>query len=61
MPTPNHTEQLNNAKKATELGIAQMIEQDELNKQTLLATVQKMLRLNEFRERAKQIQEKVQK
>jgi len=61
VPTPNHTEQLNNAKKAAELGIAQVIEQDKLNKQTLLATVQGMLRLDEFRERAKQIQGEVQK
>ena len=56
VPTPSHTEQLNNAKKAVELGIAEMIEQENLNKQTLLATVQKILENSRFQERAKQIQ-----
>jgi len=56
VPTPSHTEQLNNAKSAVELGIAKMIEQENLNKQTLLATVRKILENSQFQERAKQIQ-----
>ena len=59
VPTPSHTEQLNNAKNAVELGIAEMIEQDDLNKHTLLATVRKILENSEFQERAEQIQEEV--
>ncbi|UCE57919.1 MAG: hypothetical protein JSW19_01640 [Candidatus Bathyarchaeota archaeon] len=58
IPTPNHTEQLNNAKNAIELGIAEMIEQDDLNKHTLVNTVGKILN-GRFRERAEQIQEDV--
>jgi len=58
VPTPSHTEQLNNAKNAVELGIAEMIEQDDLNKHTLLNTVGKILN-SRFRERAEQIQEEV--
>ena len=59
VPTPNHTEQLNNAKNAVELGIAKMIEQDDLNKHALLATVGKILENSRFQERAEQIQEDV--
>ncbi|MGQ9461281.1 MAG: UDP-N-acetylglucosamine--N-acetylmuramyl-(pentapeptide) pyrophosphoryl-undecaprenol N-acetylglucosamine transferase [Candidatus Bathyarchaeaceae archaeon] len=57
VPTPSHTEQLNNAKNAVELGIAEMIEQENLNKQTLLETVRKILENSQFQERTKQIQE----
>ncbi|MEM2936130.1 MAG: glycosyltransferase, partial [Candidatus Bathyarchaeia archaeon] len=59
VPTPNHTEQLNNAKRAVELGIAKAIKQEDLSKEALLATVQEMLESNRFQERAKEIQEDV--
>jgi UDP:flavonoid glycosyltransferase YjiC (YdhE family) len=59
VPTPSHTEQLNNAKNAVELGIAEMIEQDYLNRHLLLANVRKILENSQFQERAKQIQEDV--
>jgi len=61
VPTPNHTEQLNNARGAAELGVAEVIDQNNLNKQTLLEAVRKMLELDRFRERAEQIQEDVLK
>ncbi|KPV64679.1 MAG: undecaprenyldiphospho-muramoylpentapeptide beta-N- acetylglucosaminyltransferase [Candidatus Bathyarchaeota archaeon BA1] len=61
VPTPSHTEQLNNARKAAELGIAEVIEQDHLNKQTLLTAVRKFLGANQFQERIKQIQEDILK
>jgi len=61
VPTPSHTEQLNNARKAVELGIAKMIEQQKFNGKIFLETVQEMLRNEHFRERAKQIQEEVLK
>jgi len=61
VPTPSHTEQLNNAKNAVELGVAEMIEQDDLNKHVLLATVGKILENRRFQERAEQIQEDVMK
>jgi UDP-N-acetylglucosamine--N-acetylmuramyl-(pentapeptide) pyrophosphoryl-undecaprenol N-acetylglucosamine transferase len=59
VPTPSHTEQLNNAKNAVELGVAEMVEQDDLNRNLLLATVRKILENSQFQERAKQIQEDV--
>jgi len=59
VPTPSHTEQLNNARRAVELGVAEMIEQDDLNKQTLLEAVEKLLKDERFKDRVKQIQEEV--
>lgn len=41
-PTPNHTEQLNNARKAVQIGFALMIEQENLNKQILLSTLERI-------------------
>ncbi len=61
VPTPSHTEQLNNAKKAVELGIAEIIQQEDLTKNVLLATVRKFLDTDKFQERAEQIQKEVMK
>ena len=61
VPTPNHTEQLNNAKKAVELGVAEIIQQEDLNKAVLLATVRKILDNSKFQERSEQIQKEVMK
>jgi len=43
VPTPNHSEQINNARRAAELGIAEVTEQGRLTRQRLLAAVEKML------------------
>ncbi len=43
IPTPSHTEQLNNAKQAAHLGVAKIIQQEELSKRTLLDSVRKTL------------------
>ena len=43
VPTPSHTEQLNNAKQAENLGIAQIVQQEELRKEKLLKSVQQLL------------------
>ncbi len=56
VPTPSHTEQLNNARRAVQLGIAEMIEQKDLNKETLFETIQKMLGKPHFQEKIEQIQ-----
>jgi UDP-N-acetylglucosamine--N-acetylmuramyl-(pentapeptide) pyrophosphoryl-undecaprenol N-acetylglucosamine transferase len=61
VPTPNHTEQLNNAKKAVELGVAEIIQQEDLNKNVLLATIRKILDNNHFQERSEQIRKEVMK
>ena len=58
VPTPSHTEQLNNAKQAEKLGVAKVIEQEELSKEVLLKNVQQILE-SEAPERLKQIQEEV--
>lgn len=56
VPTPNHTEQFNNARGAAELGVAEVIEQKYLNTQVLLEVVRKMVELDRFRERVEQVQ-----
>jgi UDP-N-acetylglucosamine--N-acetylmuramyl-(pentapeptide) pyrophosphoryl-undecaprenol N-acetylglucosamine transferase len=61
VPTPNHTEQLNNAKKAVELGVAEIIQQEDLNKNVLLATVRKILDNKKIQERSEQIRREVMK
>ena len=58
VPTPSHTEQLNNAKKATELGVAEIILQEDLNMDTLLGVLNKVLD-NNFQAKAEQLQKEV--
>lgn len=55
IPTPSQTEQVGNAKRVTELGIAKIIEQNSLNYSHLNSTVQEML-LGNIINRAHQIQ-----
>jgi len=43
IPTPNHTEQINNAKRAEDLGVAKMLHQEELNLDNLLSYVEELL------------------
>ncbi|UCC57752.1 MAG: hypothetical protein JSW14_05085 [Candidatus Bathyarchaeum sp.] len=61
VPTPSHTEQLNNAKKAVELGVAEIVQQEELSKDVLLAAVRRILENNQFLERTKELQKEVMK
>jgi len=42
IPTPGHTEQHFNAKRAQELGVAKVIDQEALTKKRLLQTIKKM-------------------
>ena len=58
IPTPSHTEQMNNAKKAVDLGIAKLILQNNLNKNCLLNVVQNILK-NRIEEKSKQLQKEV--
>jgi UDP-N-acetylglucosamine--N-acetylmuramyl-(pentapeptide) pyrophosphoryl-undecaprenol N-acetylglucosamine transferase len=59
VPTPNHTEQFNNAKRAVELGVAEIIHQEDLSKNVLLAMVQKILDNSHFQEKSEQIRREV--
>ena len=58
IPTPSHTEQINNAKKAVDLGVAELILQKNLDKNVLLKAVQKISK-NNFQERSEKLQEEV--
>jgi len=58
VPTPSHTEQLNNAKQAGKLGVAKIIEQKRLNKQKLLESARQILE-SEIPEKLKQVQKEV--
>jgi UDP:flavonoid glycosyltransferase YjiC (YdhE family) len=42
IPTPNHTEQLNNAQQASKLRTARVIRQEKTTKEVLLATIKEM-------------------
>jgi UDP:flavonoid glycosyltransferase YjiC (YdhE family) len=60
VPTPNHTEQLTNARQAQKLGVAQIVLQEYLTKERLLEKVQRGLQA-ETGERLAQIQEEALK
>ena len=60
IPTPSHTEQLNNAKRVVEIGTAKVIKQDYLNKDILLKAVEKTLQ-DEMKNRAEKVQKEVSK
>ncbi len=59
VPTPSHTEQLNNAKRVAELGIAEVLEQDAINKGILIDVVDKILKDNKCRIRIEEVQKAV--
>lgn len=59
IPTPNHTEQLNNAGKAAELGVASIVDQDSLSKETLLSRIDEIVKSERFLERVRGVQEEV--
>ncbi len=59
IPTPNHTEQNNNAKKGIELGVASMVEQEKLSLETLLSTANDIMRNERFTERAVEVKKEV--
>ena len=59
VPTPSHTEQFNNSKKAVDLGVAEIIQQEDLTRDTLLTAARKILEKNRFQERAEQLQKEI--
>lgn len=61
IPTPNQTEQLNNAKRAEELGVAKVIDQKKLNYKGFLSTVQEVFTSDHYKKRAEEIQREVSK
>ena len=61
IPTPNHTEQYNNARKVRALGAAEFLDQQHLGKEKLLETTKKMLNTDKYTERSREILEEVGK
>jgi len=59
VPTPSHTEQLNNSERVAELGIAEVLDQNDLNKKLLITTIEKMLSEDQYPKRAGEIQEAI--
>ncbi len=51
IPTPDHTEQILNAKRAVQLGVGVMLEQKELTKRTLLNAITKISQNTEFKKK----------
>jgi UDP:flavonoid glycosyltransferase YjiC (YdhE family) len=59
VPTPSHTEQFNNSKKAVDLGVAEVVQQEELNRDVLLKAVRKALEKNRLKPKAKELQKEI--
>ncbi len=59
IPTPNHTEQLNNAREAASLGVASIVEQDELTRESLRSAVANAEKDRNLAERILEIQQEV--
>jgi len=60
LPTPSHTEQLSNAKQAEDIGVAEMIQQEELSKGKLLENIQQVLE-RKVHERLQEVQKETLK
>ncbi len=58
VPTPNHTEQYGNARRARQLGVAEIIQQEELSRQRLLDTAERLLNEPRYGERLGEIKSK---
>lgn len=61
IPTPSHTEQINNARRVKEMGIAEIIEQSDVNVKNLLKMVKNVLSDESYKNRVEEIREKVAK
>jgi len=59
IPTPGHTEQLNNAYRVKELGLAEVLEQKDVNRESLLGIIEKMLSDESYRKRAEEAQKEI--
>jgi len=59
IPTPSHTEQLNNAYRVQEMGIAEVLEQNDLRKETLIGIVEKVLSEESYKKRIEAVQREI--
>jgi uncharacterized protein (TIGR00661 family) len=60
IPTPGHTEQYANARRARELGVAEVLEQFKISRDRLLEMVRRILGDETYTERLKEIVSKVE-
>ncbi len=58
VPTPNHTEQYSNARRAMELGVSEVIQQEELSRNGLLEAAERLLTDPGYEERLSEINSK---
>jgi len=61
IPTPSHTEQLNNARRTAQIGVAKLLIQPRLATETLLKIIEKVFKDENLRERVIQVQDEVSK
>jgi uncharacterized protein (TIGR00661 family) len=61
IPTPNHTEQLNNARKTGGLGVGTMIDQEDLDRDTLLSTVNAIIKDERVAENVEEMRKEASK
>jgi UDP-N-acetylglucosamine--N-acetylmuramyl-(pentapeptide) pyrophosphoryl-undecaprenol N-acetylglucosamine transferase len=61
IPTPNHTEQLNNARKTVGLGVGKIIAQEDLDRDTLLSNVNEMVKDETLADNAERLQKEASK
>jgi UDP:flavonoid glycosyltransferase YjiC (YdhE family) len=59
IPTPSHTEQMNNAKKGVALGVALSVKQDKISRKVLLSTIKEIVKNERFSNRVQQIKDSV--
>lgn len=55
IPIPDHTEQIGNARRAAQLQVAKVIEQSDLNANTLTTAVEDLIRSDSFRKHSAEI------
>ena len=60
VPTPGHTEQISNAKQARDLGVARVLSQSNLGKESLLEVVKQII-AGKMREEVEEMQDEVLK
>ena len=61
IPTPSHTEQENNARRAVQIGIAKLKEQQQLTKKELLGSIKEIFENGEAHKRVQEVQRDVLK
>ncbi len=56
IPTPGHTEQLNNAYRVKELGLAEVLDQEDVSKKALATVIRKVLSDENYKRRIEEAQ-----